>query len=339
MGTDLRAYLDGTGCPRGVADVIDRLARTAIELAELIAGGDAALAAERSDKGGGDHQIGLDLVADELFAGCLAGAPVHSLASEERVDVTLLDPGAAVAVAIDPLDGSSNLAANAAVGTIFTLFPAGAAGDPGDPFRAAGTAQLAAGVVMYGPATTMALTVGAGTACFVADRRVRTWRLATARLAIPDGTPEYAINASNRRHWPAGLRTYVDDLVAGEDGPRGIDFNMRWNAALVAETHRILGRGGIFLYPADDRDGYRRGRLRLLYEAFPVALLVEQAGGAATDGRSRILDGSLGAAGLHQRTPLVFGSPDKVARVATYLDTTFPSDHAPLFAARGLFRS
>ncbi|HWL45658.1 MAG TPA: class 1 fructose-bisphosphatase [Ilumatobacter sp.] len=321
-------------------DVLARLAGGCAELAELIAVGDPALAVEQADKGGGDRQTRLDLIADDLFTACLAGSPVHSVASEEHPEPALLDPAGTVAVAIDPLDGSANLATNAVVGTIFSLLPAGA-----DPFRTAGSAQLAAGIVVYGPATTMALTVGAGTHRFVLDRRTGEWLLAETAMTIPRGTPEYAINASNRRHWEPGLRAYVDDLVAGTDGPRRADYNMRWMAAVVAEAYRILTRGGIFMCPADDRVGYREGRLRLLYEAFPIAMLVEQAGGAATDGLTRVLDRTV--THLHQRTPLVFGSADKVTRVAAYCKTVltgdgpslFEGDRSPLFARRGLFRS
>ncbi len=200
-----------------------------------------------------------------------------------------------------------------------------------------GTAQLAAGFIIYGPQTAFALTVGDGTRIFTLDRGTRQFILTRPAVQIPEGRREYAINASNYRHWNAAVREYVDDLVAGESGPRGQNFNMRWIASLVAEAYRVLVRGGIFLYPRDSRPDYRAGRLRLVYEAFPIAFLVEQAGGAATDGERRILD--LIPESLHCRTPLIFGSADKVARVTRY-HAAPPSivGESPLFAKRGLFR-
>lgn len=336
MYRTLDEYLDCRGDRGPVAEAVGRLAAGCAEVAAVLAGGDPELGAARIDKGAGDVQTRLDVLADELFVRHLHGAPVHSVASEERAEPLLLDRAGVVAVAIDPIDGSSNLATNAPVGTIFSLLPAGGVTTE-DPFHAVGTAQLAAGFVVYGPATTMALTIGDGTHTFVLAPGTGRWMLREAAVAVPGGTPEYAINASNRRHWPAGLRAYVDELVAGTDGPRHTDFNMRWMAAVVVEAYRILIRGGIFMYPADDRVGYREGRLRLLYEAFPIALLVEQAGGAATDCTGRLLDRTV--ADLHQRTPLVFGSADKVARLTAYGERLFEGDRSPLFAARGLFRS
>lgn len=336
MYRTLDEFLDRQGDRESVALVIGRLAGACAELSLVLASGDPEMTAAETDKGAGDVQTRLDVVADELFVRHLCDAGVHSVASEERPEPLLVDPSGTVAVAIDPIDGSSNLATNAPVGTIFSLLPADGT-TPDDPFHTVGTTQLAAGFVVYGPATTMALTLGAGTHTFVLDPRSGHWMLRQATLAIPYGTPEYAINASNRRHWHPGLRAYVDELVAGTEGPRHTDFNMRWMAAVVVEAYRILIRGGIFMYPADDRVGYREGRLRLLYEAFPIAMLVEQAGGAATDCAGRLLDRTVD--GLHQRTPLVFGSTDKVARVTSYYASLFDSDRSPLFATRGLFRS
>jgi len=323
------------GVPAPVAEVLLALAGGCGDLAEAVAARHGAHVAPNADTGAGDVQAGIDVVADELFTGRLGQAPVRWVASEARPAATLLDCTAPIAVAIDPLDGSADLSTNAAVGTIFSLLRA-AGGSPDATFHTAGTAQLAAGFVVYGPATTMVLTVGASVHGFVLDRSSGRWLLERAGLAIPHSTPEYAVNASNRRHWAPGLRAYIDDLVAGATGPRLADFDMRWTATLVAEANRILTRGGIVLYPADDRAGYEEGRLRLLHEAFPIALIVERAGGAATDGSSRLLDRVVGD--LHQRTPLVFGSADKVARVAAYHDERFEGDRSPLFSARGLFR-
>lgn len=340
---------------RAVADTIGAIATAAARLEDVLAAGSAELAAtatpanatadeENADAtiAGRDVPKAVDLVAHDLYLDALRAAPVRAVLSEEADEPLLLDPTAsgptALAVAIDPLDGSANVATNAPVGTIFSLLPDDAStADPAGLFRRPGHVQLAAGYVVYGPATVMALTVGQGTHLFVLDRRTATFELRRNDLAIPRGTREFAINAANQRHWDPDLRTYVEELLAGREGPRGEDFNMRWMAALVVEAHRILLRGGIFLYPGDDRPGYRAGRLRRVYEAFPIALLVEQAGGAATDGTRRLLDTS--ATALHERTPLVFGSADKVSHVTEYRHTRFHGEHSPLFRRRGLFRS
>ncbi|MEK7296017.1 MAG: class 1 fructose-bisphosphatase, partial [Actinomycetota bacterium] len=243
-----------------------------------------------------------------------------------------------LAVAIDPLDGSGNIVINAPMGTIFSIIRGCSSSDPAAAFFQSGRQVCAAGIVMYGPATVMALSVGHGTELFALDRRANEFVRTHTSLVIPRGTREFAINASNYRHWEPRLRVYIDDLVAGADGPRGENFNMRWIGALVAEAYRILLRGGIFLYPSDSRDGYRNGRLRLLYEAQPVAFLVEQAGGAAIDMTGPILDRQ--PSDFHERCPLMFGSRDKINRFAEYLITSqFTGERSPLFAARGLFRS
>jgi fructose-1,6-bisphosphatase I len=181
------------------------------------------------------------------------------------------------------------------------------------------------------------LTLGEGVAQFALDPATRRFTLVSGNVRIAPGTREYAINASNYRFWPEPVRAFIDDCVEGSKGPHGKDFNMRWLACMVGEAQRIFSRGGVFLYPGDDRPGFRHGRLRLLYEAFPIAMLVEQAGGGATDGFERILSKTLEK--LHQRTPLVFGSIEKVARIASYYSNAqFQRAQAPLFAVRGLFQ-
>jgi fructose-1,6-bisphosphatase I len=243
-------------------------------------------------------------------------------------------------VAIDPLDGSSNIDTNASVGTIFSILPA-----PGDGSDALATAflqpgerQLAAGYVIYGPQTALALTLGAGTQLFTFNRREREFRLTVEQLRVPPKTREFAINASNHRHWDEPIRIYIDDCLKGCDGPRGEDFNMRWIASMVAEAHRVLARGGIYMYPGDLRDGYEHGRLRLLYEASPIAWLMEQAGGAASSGTERILE--IRPQALHQRVPLIFGSREEVERLDRYHRDPYPlGERSPLFGRRGLFRS
>jgi fructose-1,6-bisphosphatase I len=242
-------------------------------------------------------------------------------------------------VAIDPLDGSSNIDANVSIGTIFSVLPAptGASSIDARAFLQPGTNQLAAGYALYGPQTMLVLTLGAGTHVFTLDRTRDTFRLTAAHLSIPPVTREFAINASNQRHWDEPIRIYVDDCLRGAEGPRGQDFNMRWIASMVAEAHRVLTRGGIYLYPADGRYGYSRGRLRLLYEASPIASLIEQAGGAASTGHGRILE--LEPRSLHERVPLLFGSREEVARLDRYhLDPHPIGERSPLFGRRGLFR-
>ncbi|MFC0339764.1 class 1 fructose-bisphosphatase [Paracoccus niistensis] len=314
--------------------VIRHIAHVARDLSKRIARGPleghGATLGENSD---GDTQKALDLIADEAFAAALTGSPVRWYASEEREDVAALNPAGALALAIDPLDGSSNIDVNVSIGTIFSILPA--ASDPLASFLRPGTDQLAAGYVIYGPQTALVLTVGKGTSLHVLDPETGRFELVTAQLEIPAASSEFAINVSNYRHWGAPVRAYIDDCLAGDTGPRAKNFNMRWIASLVAETHRIVSRGGIFLYPADARPGYERGRLRHVYECAPIALLIEQAGGAATDGCDRILDRV--PQSLHERTPFVFGTADKVHRVAAYHDLPH-EEVAALFGRRGLFR-
>ena len=316
-----------------VAEVIRALARVARDLSRRIARGPlerhGSTVGENSD---GDTQKALDLIADHAVVAALQGGPVRWYASEERDEVIAMTDGAPLALAIDPLDGSSNIDVNVSIGTIFSILPAldGAL----ESFLRPGRDQLAAGYVIYGPQTAMVLTLGQGTSLWVLDPDTQRFEPA-GPLVIPPRSNEFAINVSNYRHWSPPVRAYIDDCLAGETGPRDKNFNMRWVASLVAETHRIITRGGIFLYPADARRGYDSGRLRHVYECAPIALLVEQAGGVATDGCDPILDRVPQA--LHERTPLVFGTPDKVHRIAAYHDLP-PQEVAALFGHRGLFR-
>jgi fructose-1,6-bisphosphatase I len=267
-------------------------------------------------------------------------APVALYASEEIDAPAQLAADAPLVLAVDPLDGSSNIDANVAIGTIFSVLPAERprATKATPAFPLPGARQLAAGYVVYGPRTELVLTVGCGTHAFTLDPRTRGFHLTRTALSVAPHAAEFAINVSNYRHWEETVRTYVDDCLKGADGRRGKDFNMRWIASLVAEAHRILGRGGVFLYPADARQGYAAGRLRLVYEANPIAFLIEQAGGAATDGEWRILD--LEPRDTHQRTPLVFGARDEVASLQNMLRHDHAlGDRSPLFGSRGLFRT
>jgi fructose-1,6-bisphosphatase I/sedoheptulose-1,7-bisphosphatase len=238
----------------------------------------------------------------------------------------------------DPLDGSSNIDVNVAVGSIFSILRAATPGQdpqPGD-FLQPGTEQVGAGYAIYGPSTMLVLTLGRGTHAFTLDPMLGEWVLSHPNLRIPESTREFAINASNSRFWEPAVKRYVDECMAGQTGPRDADFNMRWIASLVAETHRILMRGGVFLYPRDRKDPSRPGRLRLLYEANPISFLVEQAGGAASTGRERLMQVKPDA--LHQRIGFIFGSKHEVARIEGYHHDEPPEAFdSPLFGKRGLF--
>jgi len=339
----LRSHLDRSASqtPDGqsVAAVIAALAAASIDLADLIADGPLAGITGRTDgvNSDGDQQKDIDHAADAMMRSALRGAPVAAMLSEESELPEILDEKAPLCVAIDPLDGSANLENNVSVGTIFSIRPRG--NDILSTFFEPGTAQRAAGFMVYGPQTTLVLALGERVDIFILDRRAREFVQTGSGVRIAPNTPEFAINASNRRHWHGPVRTYIDECLAGTHGGGEVDFNMRWIGSLVAEALRILVRGGVFLYPADARPGYREGRLRLLYEAHPMALVMEWAGGAATTGRRRILE--LGAKTPHQRVPLIMGSIRGVRDVAVIhegIEPMFDNSDAPLFARRGLFR-
>jgi fructose-1,6-bisphosphatase I len=339
LGDHLVRTCDGDA-GKALATVILRLAGAATELSAVVAKGPLAgalSAATGAATSGGDDQKHLDAFANRIILAALQHTHVAYFASEEEDALLTLDPSGTLAVAVDPLDGSSNIDVNVSIGTIFSVFPVADAGATASFFRA-GREQIAAGYFVYGPHTALLLTTGKGVDLFVLDRDAQAFRLARTGIEIPAEAREFAINASNHRHWFEPVKTFIDDCLAGTEGPRGRDFNMRWIASLVAETHRIFSRGGVFLYPADRRAGYENGRLRLIYEAAPIAMLAEQARGAASDGRARILDKIPGA--LHERTPLIFGAADIVARIASYhTDPDFQRERSPLFGERGLFRT
>jgi len=323
-----------------VAQTLLNMAEAAKALAELIAlpplSGrlGATTGGANSD---GDGQRRLDMVAEDLFSGALRRSPVAAYLSEEVEAASLFNADGLLAVAIDPLDGSSNIDVNAPIGTIFSIFPTPpeAVADPAVAFRQRGRLQLAAGFFIYGPQTSLVVSTGQGTQLYVLNHVSGEFTLVEAALSIPRSASEYAINASNYRHWRAPISAYIDDCVKGADGPRGRNFNMRWIGSLVADSYRIFMRGGIFLYPGDARKGYDQGRLRLLYEAIPIAFLAEQAGGAASDGVDPILD--FAPTSLHQRIPLVMGSADKVELVRQYhLDFSPPDLESPVIGRRSV---
>ncbi|MBI5321869.1 class 1 fructose-bisphosphatase [Bradyrhizobium sp.] len=332
----LQRYSETVTQGLAVAAAVDAIAVAAVEIAELTGRGalseTSGLATGRNSDG--DLQRDLDVQADAILRRCLGKLPIAAFASEEMREVEIGAREARICVAIDPLDGSSNIDINMTVGTIFSILPA-----PDDldlAFAQRGTAQLAAGFVTYGPQTSLVLTLGDGVDIFTFDRAAGCFRLARRGVRIPDTADEFAINASNRRHWDPPVRAFIDECLAGADGPASRDFNMRWIGSLVAEAYRILTRGGVFLYPSDARPGYGDGRLRLVYEAHPIAFIVEQAGGVASTGRERILD--LAAHSLHQRVPLIMGSSGEVRRVEQLHCDPLPAVSAPLFAQRGFFR-
>jgi len=330
----LAQWVDRDALRADVALTLLNLAAACRRISDLIAAGvlAGALGATRAEHGAGDTQKELDVRANDLVLDALSEAPVAALASEELDAAISLNAGAPLLVAIDPLDGSSNIDTNVSVGTIFSILP------NTDSFLQPGDRQLAAGYAIYGPQTALVLTTGEGTHVFTLDRASGQFRLTAEHVRVPRKTREFAINASNHRHWDEPIRIYVDDCLAGTEGPRGEDFNMRWIASMVAEAHRVLARGGVYMYPGDLREGYQRGRLRLLYEANPVAWLIEQAGGAASTGTCRILE--IMPEGIHQRVPLIFGSRDEVERLDRYHRDPYPlGERSPLFGRRGLFRS
>ncbi len=340
LGCYLDRWSDQSPAREDVAATVLGLARASIDIALLIAKGPlaGAMDATTGKQSGIDAQKKIDLVANELVLEAMRACPVASFASEEMDAALRIHVGGPLAVAVDPIDGSSNVGANVPLGTIFSVLPALAGGADGSSFLQPGTAQLAAGFVVYGPFTSLVLTVGSGTQIFTLDPDAKRFLRTSYSVAIPPQTCEFAINSSNYRHWEDCVRIYVDDLLSGQDGPRGKNFNMRWTATPVSDIYRILNRGGIFLYPADLREGYTSGRLRLVYEANPLAYIIEQAGGAASTGRTRILD--VEPRGLHQHTPFVAGSKAEVDYVVRlHHEPHGPGERSPLFGRRGLFRT
>jgi fructose-1,6-bisphosphatase I len=324
-----------------VAAAVREIALAAAEMAELVSMGrlagdhGAALGSQNHD---GDAQKQLDVLANDLFVSALRRAPVAAVLSEELEEPILLQPDAPLVVAMDPLDGSSNIDTNVSIGTIFSILPVVSdAAEVKSHFLQQGHLQLAAGFCIYGPQTALVLALAQKTRIFVLDRRQGRFIEAIAETQIPKDASEYAINASNYRHWAPSIRAFIDDCVKGAEGPLRRNHNMRWIASLVADVYRILNRGGIFLYPGDLRQGYSAGRLRLLYEANPIALVIEYAGGSATNSVNAIL--SITPTDVHMRTPLVCGSADLVNLVVRYhTDPQFSAERSPLFQRRGLMR-
>jgi fructose-1,6-bisphosphatase I len=318
MPVTLEQHLAAQAEP-ALARLIGAVAGACTQISAAVRRGDV-MGALDSENVQGEVQKKLDVLANDILLAACAEAPaLTAMASEELEDihpVRDVGPGGGYLLLFDPLDGSSNIEVNVSIGTIFSILRAPA--EEARPAVAAdflqpGRRQAAAGYVVYGPQTTLVLTLGAGVSAFTMDPETGRWLQSIDSVWLPADTKEYAINASNARHWAEPVKRYVEACLAGESGPRGKNFNMRWVASMVADVHRILMRGGVFLYPWDAREPDRAGKLRLMYEANPMAMLVEQAGGAAFDGFGLILDAR--PTGLHQRISVMLGSKNEVAEL------------------------
>lgn len=306
---------------RLLIEVVARACKTISHAVGKGALGDVLGAAE-SENVQGEIQKKLDIISNEILLQANEwGGHLAAMASEEMETIHPIPnryPMGEYMLLFDPLDGSSNIDVNVSIGTIFSVLkaPEGMATPTEEDFLQPGTKQVAAGYAIYGPQTVLVLTTGNGVHSFTLDREMGSWVMTQRNIKIPADTTEYAINASNSRHWYSPVKRYINELEAGKTGPREKNFNMRWVASMVADVHRILSRGGIFMYPADQREPDKPGKLRLMYEANPMSLLIEQADGAATDGKQRILD--IQPTKLHQRVAVFLGSRNEVERVTRY---------------------
>ena len=316
--TTLANYLDAHASNPALNDVITTVTDVGKTISQLLRKG--ALADILGEAGNqnvqGEDQKKLDVLANDLLLDALAkNAHCAGVASEELDDATPANADGSLLVLFDPLDGSSNIDINMAVGTIFSILPYQCQGQISEnaDFLQAGNQQLAAGYLLYGTSTVLALTITDNVVMFSLDPDTNEYVLIEENVTIDADTSEYAINASNYRYWRAPMQQYIDELIAGKTGVRGRDFNTRWVAAMVGDVHRILCRGGLFTYPFDTKYANKAGKLRLMYEANPMSLLIERAGGAATDAVNRILD--IAPTDIHQRVPVVLGSKNEVEYV------------------------
>ncbi len=320
MHTSLSNYLAGQALPAALVDLLLATAEACAAIGHTVnnsAINDLQGALEQENVQG-EVQKQLDVIANDMMLEAARWRGTLAAMASEEMDTVHQLPGAKgpYLLVFDPIDGSSNVDVNGVVGTIFSVLkaPETSGGVTEADVLQSGRNQIAAGYAIYGPQTTLVLTVGKGVVAFSLDNASDAWLMTKERMTIPAATREFAINMSNQRHWQEPVQRYIAECLAGKTGPRGADFNMRWLASMVGDVHRILTRGGIFLYPVDSRKG--TGKLRLMYEANPIAMLIEQAGGAATDGRTPILD--LVPEALHQRVGVVLGSREEVERVAQY---------------------
>ncbi len=279
------------------------------------------LGSSESENIHGEVQKKLDIITNDIMINTLNwGGNLAGMASEEVDEIIAIPkqyPKGKYLVLFDPLDGSSNIDVNLAVGTIFSILHCHADDEPNtEDFLQKGTNQVCAGFVLYGPSTLMVLTTGSGVNGFTINQDIGEFILTHPNIRIPQETSEFAINMSNQRFWEAPVQRYIDECLQGNEGPRGKNFNMRWIASLVAEVYRILTRGGVFLYPLDLRKPLTEGRLRIMYEANPMAFIIEQAGGSCSTGRERMLD--IKPTSIHQRVPVILGSKNEVERIVAY---------------------
>lgn len=313
---DLSAWLANEPADAALKDVVATIADTCAGISRVVASGalSGSLGAAGSTNVQDEEQKKLDVITNDMLSEALkACGPVAGLASEELEEVEPTGRVGGYLVTFDPLDGSSNIDVNVSVGTIFSILPAPAGHAPTEAdFLQPGRNQVAAGYAVYGPQTMLVLTLSSGVNAFTLSVDGQ-WLLTHPDLSIKPDTAEFAINMSNQRHWAEPVRRYIDGCLKGKEGPRAKNFNMRWIASMVADVHRIMMRGGIFMYPWDAREPGKPGKLRLMYEANPMGLVVERAGGKATDGAERILD--IEPTKLHQRVPVVLGSANEVEEV------------------------
>ena len=324
-GISLKQHLTHSEVVPTLRELIIEVALTTKEIAHKIdnAALEGALGLAGSENIQGEDQKKLDIITNEVMFDHLKTVGLLAGMGSEEVDNPMHIPNeypkGDYLIFFDPLDGSSNIDVNISVGTIFSIIknPKGTdTPDTPDYLSQKGTEQVASGFVVYGPSTTLVLTTGNGVSMFTLDNAIGEYTLVRDQVTIPEDTAEFAINMSNKRFWEAPVVSYIDDCLAGETGPLDKRYNMRWVASMVAEVFRILTRGGIFLYPIDERTREQGGKLRLMYEANPIAMIIEQAGGAASTGYERILD--LQPNNLHQRVPVILGSKNEVEKVVRY---------------------
>lgn len=312
------------GLDEKLTKLIETVAACGVEISSEVACGAllGVLGMAGSENVQGEEQKKLDVISNEIVTKAVLDSGVVAACASEEMDHCVAcgcEERRPYLICYDPLDGSSNIDINVSIGTIFSILPnphADATAPCDEDFLQPGDRQLAAGYIMYGPQTQMVLTLGRGVVMFTLDPRTSTYILTNDNVQVSEQAKEFAINCSNMRHWEEPVRRYIDELLAGKTSVRGKDYNMRWVAAMVAEVHRILCRGGIFMYPKDNRDPSKPGKLRLMYEANPMSWLMEQAGGRATNGHERIL--SIQPEKLHQRVAVFLGAKEEVERVTSY---------------------
>ncbi|VAW45834.1 Fructose-1,6-bisphosphatase, type I [hydrothermal vent metagenome] len=318
----LDQVLANDGIPAELELVINHIMVACKDISYKLGQGELAgiLGATEDENVQGETQKMLDVISNDLLKDILIANPAVKGVGSEEEDYTIAGTkDGKYLVTFDPLDGSSNIDVNLSVGTIFSILEApqdDRTGDQQEVFLQKGRKQVAAGYVLYGPSALLVMTTGNGVNIFTLDQNVGEFVLTKSGIQIPEDTAEFAINMSNQRFWEPEMKQYIDDCLKGEEGPLGKRYNMRWVASMVAEVHRILIRGGIFMYPYDNRDPSKAGKLRLMYEGNPMSMIVEQAGGASSTGRMDIMD--VKPEGIHDRVPVVLGSKNEVAKVVAY---------------------